>query len=144
MFADVTSNDSTNYFPPRCSSLHPLSEISRYNLKTLPFRGTGFDTPGLDSLLSPSSAEGTFMRSNTKLFKEVQTGSLGSHVGKSLTPHHAIWIRMAYRVSKCAPLRNCCFNIWYILWGPPCDDQRWRQPWNASVNLHTQRSNERK
>lgn len=57
------------------------------------------------------------------------------------TPHNAFLV-----ACRAVPRerRRCYFNIWCILRGPLRDDQRWRQPWNVSLDLHAEGINERK
>lgn len=135
---------------PFSSSLHPLSEISRYKLKTLcqPWHRIWHARVALFVILF--LVVGMYVCSNTKLFKVVERGSPRICVGRVGNPSLCILnitlcILVACRVSKCAPLdEHRCFNIWYFLWARLCDDQRWRQPWNASLNLHIECINERK
>lgn len=68
-------------------------------------------------------AAGMFMCSNTKLFKEVEKGSLGNRAEKSVTPLlciPALCILVAYRVSKCAPLTSSVPLIFDHSYGVYC------------------------
>lgn len=112
-------------------------------LKLLALRGTWIDTAGL------------YLSSFLLWRRMLKITSQGScalwwifpsripNAAKSITPLLCILTRDHAMHSHGKPCdgvrpteRLCCFNIWYILWGPLCDDQRWRQPWNASFNFH--------
>lgn len=145
---NTTTNDLTNYLllPPHLFILSVKSAGRIWTLSAL--RGTWFDMPGLRSLLS--CFHSILMHSNTKLFKVVERGSLGNcvgGVGNTTALHferHAMHSHGMPCLKVCTTEELCCFNIWYFLWGPLCDDQRWRQPWNASPNLHIEGINDRK
>lgn len=108
--------------------------------------------PGITLVVILCRAAGAFVRSNNRTVqrsgKRIPWGKLRWKRRQRgcfafWTALHAFsWRAVSQRVQR--RVERCCFNIWYFLWVPLCDDQRWRQPWNVSLNLHTEGINERK
>lgn len=124
MFVNKNPKWFDQLLSPLSSSLHPLSEITRYKVKTLlSWHMIWHAWIRLFVILFPVA--GMFVYSNTKLFKVVERGSRGNWLGNSVTLLLCIFnitlcILMEYRVSECALQRSSAALIFDISYGVHC------------------------